>query len=174
MAEQWPFKPLVESSSLSTLTFYFDDPWLRAPSWGDSQASPRSLFVLMTLGCEPHRGWYPSLSTLTFCFDDPWLRAPSRGGIQASPRSLFVLMTLGCEPHRGVIRASLPLLAILLPRHQINPCQDQHASQQCRQCQRFVKQDPANNHSPHRFQQGNHAHHLGFQLLQGNKIRHAG
>ena len=144
MAEQWPFKPLVESSSLSTLTFYFDDPWLRAPSRGDIQASPRSLFVLMTLGCEPHRGVVSEPLHAHFFFSRPWLRATSRGGIRASTSTLLV---------------------IHLPCHQINTHQDERTSQQCRQCQHFVKQHPANDYSPHRFQQGNYAHHLGFQLL---------
>ena len=75
MVEQWPFKPLVESSSLSSLTSITKHPqgcffigW--SPIEGCIRASPRSqasqnIRKGVFYWLEPHRGMHSSLSSLT-------------------------------------------------------------------------------------------------------------
>ena len=100
MVEQWPFKPLVESSSLSSLT--------------SITKHPQGCFLFWL---EPHRGMHSSLSSLTSITKHPqgcflfWLRAPSRDAFEpllahkhhkTSARVFFI----GWSPIEGCIRAS--------------------------------------------------------------------
>ena len=85
MAEQWPFKPLVERSSRSTLTFYLHS-WL----------------------LHPQGVWDSNCSTRTFCLN-PWLVAVPAGGSTFEPLHVHFLFigilvaapTGGVESHKG-------------------------------------------------------------------------